>query len=130
MEKYVYIGKLIYTSNGEEDDILGLEVEDDEKFVEKIIEDIEGEWENEISNKFVNIKYYISDVLKSLDEIKEEHLKQILGVMEANYYVSYSECTGYLWTTEDLMVGGHDLLEELKDNIGKFLYMDIEIVGE
>ena len=127
-ESYEYIGKLVLVSNGEEDDILGLEEYDDNKLVEKIIEDIGGRWENEISNEFVNIKYYISDVLKQKEEIEEEYLKQLLGSMDAKYWVAYSECTGYLWTTEDLQVGGHDLLEELKDSVGKFLYMSIDLV--
>jgi hypothetical protein len=41
----------------------------------------------------------------------------------ATYRGVLSEYTGYLWTDEDLMVGGHDLLAELKSHLGKFCHL-------
>src|SRR5437868_3327415 len=37
----------------------------------------------------------------------------------------YSEITGYLWTDENLMVGGHDLLDELRSHKGSFVHLEI-----
>ena len=42
----------------------------------------------------------------------------------------YSDYTGYLWTDENLKIGGHDLLDELKEDCGKWLFLTIEYKDE
>jgi hypothetical protein len=32
-----------------------------------------------------------------------------------------------LWTDEDLNVGGHDLLEEIRSYLGKFIYLEVDV---
>jgi hypothetical protein len=38
----------------------------------------------------------------------------VIGV-ETRYYHRYSDYTGYLWTEEDFIVGGHDIPGILKN---------------
>lgn len=40
-----------------------------------------------------------------------------MGIADTKYYHAYSDLTGYLWTTEKLKVGGHDVLEEIKGEL-------------
>lgn len=76
----------------------------------------------------VTVRYYISNKEATEDELKEDFLINTLyGKLESDYGASYSEYTGYLWTNDELEVGGHDLLEELKGYDGKYLYMIVEL---
>lgn len=84
-----------------------------------------------ISGNFVTVRYYVSDKEATKDELIEDFLVNTLyGNMESEYGARYSEYTGYLWTDDDLKVGGHDLLSELEGATGKYLYMIIELDTE
>jgi hypothetical protein len=81
-------------------------------------------------NKVLSIHYFIVDKEMSEDEAMTEFLTNIdtdkyelKGKADIQYIPRYSEYTGYLWTDEDLMIGGHDLLEELSSNIGRYLIL-------
>ncbi len=82
-----------------------------------------------INGKQVSIRYWISDTEKTKQELQESVLENLVGAINAEYRDSYSDLTGYLWTDENLMVGGHNLLEELRsrNNINKFIYLEIDI---
>ena len=80
---------------------------------------------DDIMDKHVTLSYYISDIEMNEQELLENTIKSLSGSMDSEYYASYSDCTGYLWTNEKMQVGGHDLLSELQDNIGKYIYMKI-----
>jgi hypothetical protein len=127
--KKVYNGILVSANNGEEDDLLGLMREDSNHhwdtsiLAEEIKEDM---W----NGNYLSVSYYISNQKMSEDELIESFLQTLYGEGDVKYGARYSEITGYLWTDEDLNVGGHDLLEELKSNIGKWLYMEIEFNKE
>lgn len=75
---------------------------------------------------FATVKYYLSSEKKTIEELKENELKKIVGSIEAEYDDAYSEYTGYLWTDENLKIEGHNLLVELENNIGKYIYLEIE----
>jgi hypothetical protein len=74
---------------------------------------------------YLTVRYFITDAEKTIDELEENLIKQIVGAGEADYHARYSEITGYLWTDEELKVGGHDLLLELGAHIGQFCYLEI-----
>jgi hypothetical protein len=81
-----------------------------------------------ISNEVVTVRYYISDKEATEEELQEDFLINTLyGNLETDYGARYSEYTGYLWTDDELKVGGHDLREELESYAGKYLYMIVEI---
>jgi hypothetical protein len=115
MEK-TYEGLLELKSRGEGDNILHLE---DEVLTDLIQGDIEK------YGHYLSVSYWISATRKSKDELTENLLKSLYGEGQADYGDRWSDITGYLWTDEDLIVGGHDLLEELKASCGKYLYMEI-----
>jgi aldehyde:ferredoxin oxidoreductase len=115
MDKKIYSGYLHIGSNGEEETILFL---DTEPLVEEMVE---------IHNKMVAVSYYISDEKISLELAQECFIKSLVGEMYADYDMHYSEITGYLWTDEDLNIGGHDLLKELKTYNSKYLILIVDI---
>jgi hypothetical protein len=84
-------------------------------------------WADEIGEATVTVRYWISKEARSREQLTEDTLLRISGAVEAQYEEVYSEVTGYLWTNEALVVGGHELLDELAAYEGKFLYMEIEI---
>ncbi len=81
-----------------------------------------------IAGKQVNVRYFIANYPETKSVLIEGLIQKLYGYAEAEYEHEYSEYTGYLWTDENIKIGGHDLLAELKGKIGKFLYMEIEIV--
>lgn len=117
MSKKIYKGFISEGSNGEEDILLLGDSED--PLAERLEEDMDK------FGRFATVRYYLSDTEKTKDELDDSFLKVIYGAVDADYSVHWSEYTGYLWTDEDFKVGGHDLMNELRDSIGKYLYMEI-----
>lgn len=76
-------------------------------------------------HKNVSIRYWVSDVRKSLVELEMTTVKTFMGLSKAKYCHTYSDYTGYLWTDEDWKVGGHDLLREIRNYVGKYLYLEV-----
>jgi hypothetical protein len=80
-----------------------------------------------IAGKIVTVRYWITDKPCTKDEAQEAAILQIMGLADVDFGARYSEATGYLWTDEELNIGGHDLLAELKSNVGKWCILEIEI---
>lgn len=80
-----------------------------------------------LTGKFVTCRYWINDTELSKSELVADHIKHLVGECDTEHSPVYSEYTGYLWTDENVNIGGHDLLNELSDHKGKFLYMEISI---
>lgn len=84
-----------------------------------------------ISGNVVTVRYYLSDKEATEEELTEDFLINTLyGDMKSDYGARYSEYTGYLWTDDELNIGGHDLLAELEGADGKFLYLIVELDQE
>lgn len=79
---------------------------------------------------WASVSYYIADKVMNEDELQEIHLRVLLGDTQVGYGAHYSDLTGYLWTDEDFVVGGHDLIKEWRGLLGKFLYMKAEFHSE
>lgn len=78
--------------------------------------------------KQVSVRYAINDTNNwpaTLDEIAADEVSRLSGDFYADYGAHYSELTGYLWTDEDLTVGGHDLIKVFRENAGKYLWLEI-----
>lgn len=129
MNKYIIRGKLLYVrGTGEElgDEFLGIALEgepDTATILSDYVQNLVG-W-NEA--KSVTARYYTSDTAKTREELDDALIREMSGALEADYGARYSEVTGYLWTDDDLRVGGHDLKEELKDHVGEYLHLEIEV---
>jgi hypothetical protein len=76
------------------------------------------------------ITYFTSNAPLTAEQLQEEHMKTLLGDVRSQYDVTSSDLSGYLWTTEYLKVGGHDLLQELESFIGKYLHMEVTYYKE
>lgn len=84
-------------------------------------------FERDFQGKNVSVRYYISDQKKNKEQLVENQIKQISGAVNADYSDRYSELTGYLWTDQEIRVGGHDLLEEICTNQSKYIYLEVDI---
>jgi hypothetical protein len=116
--KKVYSGKITVVERDEEDYLnLG-----DLEPLAKIIQDDMNYYGN-----YLSVRYYVYDgPEKDEHSLQEEFLNLLYGKGEAEYYIWYSEITGYLWTDERIKVGGHNLIKELYNNEGKMLWLEID----
>lgn len=99
-------------------------------YVSSLLKPLADELECEIDGKQVSVRYWITDKPCTKEEAGMEFLKLISGAAKCDYGACYSEYTGYLWTDEDLIIEGHDLMAELKSNVGKWLNLEITIHGK
>lgn len=119
--KIIYRGLLCYASNGEEDALLGLMGDDYKvKILAKEVKD------NLHYGYNLTVRYFVTDSPVPPDDIEIELIKTMSGYGNIKYNMRYSDITGYLWTDEDLNVGGHNLLYELSSNIGKWLHLEVD----
>lgn len=80
------------------------------------------------SGSKVNVCYYVSDKEISLEDVQSEYILKTLGLCEADCKHHYSEITGYLYSTEEFIVGGHNLLSMLTRHEGEYINLVVEIV--
>ena len=116
----VYRGRIKETSNGEDDRLLGLGSGSQHRPLAEVIADDMEEY-----GRYLTVRYYVSDEEMSEEELKRSVLRVIFGEGDAECEAQYSETTGYLWTDEELNVGGHDLLAELHSQMGRHLHLEI-----
>lgn len=114
--KIEYNGLINYQVRGENDDAVYV---GDTLLAEAIADDIDEH------GRYLSVRYFITVEEKTWDEAVEDLIRHVAGVGEARYEDRYSDITGYLWTEEDLVVGGHDLMDEITDHIGKYLLLEI-----
>ena len=113
-----YRGLLSSHSHGDSTDVLFLS-----SIADPLAEELK--W---MHGKNVTVRYWLSDVDAEKDSVDEEFLKVMSGYADVEFWARYSEITGYLWTDEELTIGGHDLMWELSSNEGKWLILEIETI--
>lgn len=113
-------GQIQVKDYGESDDVV---------FLSGMDEPLAQYLEEEIMFKCVTVRYWITDAEVSLEDAQEAAVRQLYGDFRAEFCARYSELTGYLWTDEELKVGGHDLLNELYTNKGKWIILEISCHG-
>jgi hypothetical protein len=86
--------------------------------------------EYKITYKKVSCRYWITDKEVTRDQAQNQFLKTLFGNAKAEFHARYSEMTGYLWTDEELKIGGHNLMNELKSHAGSWLILEIDIHNE
>lgn len=77
--------------------------------------------------RYANVQMLIGDTPIDMEHIDETKIISMMGETTHEYYHSYSEYTGYLWTVENFKIGGHDLLQILQSNKGKYIHLEIEL---
>jgi hypothetical protein len=112
-----YEGLLCLHNHGEAPDVL---------FLSSLSDPIAEElcW---IHNKKVTARYWVSDKPCTKEEAIDATILTVMGIGKVDFNSRYSELTGYLWTDEELKIGGHNLLNELKSYVGKWLILDLEV---
>lgn len=80
--------------------------------LESKLEKIKREcWKDEIP---ATIRYHISSEKKSFEELNENIIRKVCGAdLKIDYHHVYSDLTGYLWTDENFIVNGHDIMAEI-----------------
>ena len=89
-----------------------------------------GKYFNQFVGKVVTVRYWINDrVLESVEQATQLTLEEALGLgpVHAACTHHWSEITGYLYTTEEAKVGGHDLIAELEGWECMFVLMEITV---
>ena len=127
-----YRGWLRYARHGEEDDILAVpsgrrsaaddeygDADEDRFLAAAVREDLDR------YGRYVTVRLWTAAAELEPDRMVEEFLREASGYGSAEYDMRYSEDTGYLYTTEELTFGGHDLLAHLKSQIGRFAQLEI-----
>lgn len=118
-----YEGTIEVSSHGESDDVMFLNnpvgpgYENDDPLAKRL------DW---MSGKRVTVRYWVADKMCAKEDAIASFLGSIDGDADVRFHVAYSELTGYLWTDEDLNIGGHDLIYELKSHAGKWLILEVE----
>lgn len=110
----IYTGILSLGDHGDTEKVLRLSTLD---------EPLAEELKYHIADETVSIRYWISR--ESCTE-KQAEARFLQGDAECQFMLQY-HLDRYLWTDEDLMIGDHDLLAELKQNVGKYLRLEIQI---
>jgi hypothetical protein len=133
-----YRGLLVPTSNGEADDLVGLIPEGSDGEVSILAELVADDfpetqaWHSRRAvarSAQVSVRYFVTDEPVPPDELESELASMATGDADIRYGMVYSEETGYLWTNEDLVVGGHDVIEELLPRLGKWLHLEVTFHG-
>lgn len=79
-----------------------------------------------IRGKQVSVRYWVTRQEVSKAEAQEHFIRELMGNGDARFGARYSDLTGYLWTDEELKVGGHDLINELKGHAGNWLILEVD----
>lgn len=124
-----YRGTLAVHDPGEAMDVLFLKGDLDDRYEDEPLAETIGD-DLDQHGRYASVRYWTADAPMGDDEIAEGALRSVLGEADAQYSPHYSDITGYLWTDEDINVGGHDLLEELKAQVGRYCLLEIEYSKE
>lgn len=111
-----YSGYLSISEYGDSEDVLFLSSVD-EPFLAEL------EW---ITGKNVGVRFWSSHSYLPDDELKMAATLEIMGLAESEFRPVYSEYTGYLWTDQNLNIGGHNLLRDLNRISGCWVLIEID----
>lgn len=116
-----YRGTIVIRDKDESMDVLFLEEESwyGDPLAETLQDDLD-DW-----GHYASVRYWIADKLLEDDALIELSVRVLCGEIEAEFNPHYSENTGYLWTDENIVVGGHDLLNELSQHVGKYCLLEV-----
>lgn len=81
----------------------------------------------QFNKEHVNIKYCISSQEIDRDTVDEHLFMQAHGLADIDLVVMHSDSSSWL-DTENLEVGGHNILRELESHIGKHILLEVEVL--
>jgi hypothetical protein len=115
-----YRGVIRVGDHGDSMDVLFL---GDEPYGDPLAEEISEAMEEHGS--YLSVRYWMADVPLDDAVIERSALGWLLGEGDVEFHAHYSEITGYLYTTQEIEVGGHDLLAELSSQAGRYCLLEI-----
>lgn len=77
--------------------------------------------------RYASIQMLTGDTPIDIEHIDETKMVSMMGEVESHYYHRYSDFTGYLWTEEKFICGGHDIPKILHSHMGEYIHMEIEL---
>lgn len=83
----------------------------------------------EFVGKVITLRYWVfNKAIVTVEEATELMLESIfeIGAVHSKCIHHWSEMTGYLYTTEECVVGGHDMLFILKSFIGLHVLLEVK----
>lgn len=113
-----FTGMLSLHSHGEGGNVL---------FLSSLQNPLAEEMQDRISRKTVTARYWITDQPVSKEAANEGFMRRVMGDASCDFGAHYSEVTGFLWMDEEVKIGGHDLIAELRSHVGKWLILEIEV---
>lgn len=84
--------------------------------------------EFDVFNKqVVSVRFWLSDQEVTDNEAVLATIAEVFGTVDQLYGVLYTEITGYIGTTERFIVGGHNVVSILRENVGKYLILQVDV---
>ena len=80
--------------------------------------------------RLANVRMAFSESPIDPHVVAEAAIMSYYGMVEKEFFVHYSEMTGYLWTDEEFKVGDHSLIDILNSHIGEYVHMEMELFSE
>lgn len=118
METRTYTGLITEHSCGDPEDIL---------FLSSVKRPLADELSWRMLRKIVTVRYWVSDQEITKEAAQDTVARELMGMASGKgFQVHYSELSGYLWTDENIVVGGHSLIDQLRSFVGKWLILEIE----
>lgn len=86
------------------------------------------EFAYEIDGKIVKLKYYLANEPINKETVVEDFLRSFYeGLSEVDgTYCCGSSWTGVYAKNDSFEVGGHDIVSELSEHLGKYCYLIVE----
>lgn len=137
IDTIVLNGKIGYcATGGENGETIGVQtIEKTKRLNGEVIENIVGNFPftKEMEEKcgwrscYASIQMLTGNTPIDLEHIDETKIASMEGDVESEYYHRYSDLTGYLWTEECFVAGGHDIPQILLSHNGEYIHMEIEL---
>ena len=126
-QKFVFEGRVGHVDyyRGDINDVLLLDnpadPDDGNPLVERFAEALGKE------RKQVSIRYFISMEPLTEEQRTDVEVQIAVGEGYAEFVSRYSDLTGYLWTDQEMTVGGHDLENEIGSHEGKWCRLELTV---
>jgi hypothetical protein len=118
-----FCGWMDIEKNSEGDEVLSIKGEGSKhsQFLIELLQDYQLKY-----GSYISLRYWYCDKPFKREDANE--MAFLTAASRVKYNIVYSEATGYLWTTEEFEIGGHDMVKIWKSLCASAsIYIIIEI---
>lgn len=93
-------------------------------------EPIGDRWQwSDFDGRIIRLRYFVSnEPIPTIEDAEERFVRTLYGGCSSEAYgVFGSEWTGQYGFEQEFVVGGHDLVEELRTHAGKYVLIEIKV---